>query len=930
MNSLKSYIIALAALTSLSAGLTACQDDFDAPSVETPVATIQANTTIAELKALFWDDATNYAKKIPAKENGEHYVIAGRVISSDEAGNVFKSITIQDATGAMAFSVNSYNLYLKYRRGQEIVIDVTEMNIGKYAGLQQFGTPSWYENGNTWQVGFMAPEVFAQHLQLNGLPELAALDTITVNSMDVFSTSPEGLRKWQSQLVRINNVHFQDGGTATFSAYKSNSNDDVNRTLLDSKNNSIIVRTSGYANFWNKKLPEGNGDIVGLLSFYQSLNGSSNWQLILLDYEGCMNFGNPTIAPGTEDKPYSVEEAIAIEAAGDTERAWVSGYIVGSVDPDADAVTSNSNVIWSAQTISPYTLVIGQTAETKDINSAVVIELPADSKLREVGNLRDNPANYGKKITVYGELAKVMGTFGVVGNTGTPSEFKIEGVEISDGSVPTGDGTQASPFNASQVIALNPTSKDTPVAGGENVWIKGYIVGWMPTTDTFLSNTVFNGQSETYSNIVIASTPTEIDYKKCVPVQLVSGSALRAAVNLKDNPGNYGKLLSIKGSVMLYCGAPGLKSTTEYELEGGGGDTPVVPPTTDPVSSIDQNFDASSEIPAGWTQVQAAGNKAWYVPTFNNNNYAAMTGYKGTAPFDQCLVTPPVDMSKVTEKKLTFDTQVNGYGSTTTKLEVYVMTAAQPAAGDTKLNPTLAVAPAADPSTGKTSYSSWVNSGSIDLSAYSGIIYIGFRYVASEDANYATWCVDNVKLGATGGTTPDEPDTPVTPSGEYKGDFNTFNSGKAVASPYATYTNATGWTADWSIVLGGSDSGDKSPNFAFIGSPETLAPTLNGNTGKVGKLTSPTLTGGIKTLTFKYGFAFNESKCSFTVKVLQGGNVVKEDTVTLESIEKLKAYDYSLDVNVTGDFKIEIVNNCLSAAASNKDRVSIWNLTWTN
>ena len=131
-------------------------------------------------------------------------------------------------------------------------------------------------------------------------------------------------------------------------------------------------------------------------------------------------------------------------------------------------------------------------------------------------------------------------------------------------------------------------------------------------------------------------------------------------------------------------------------------------------------------------------------------------------------------------------------------------------------------------------------------------------------------------------------------------------------------------------MLGGTDGADASPLFSFIGKTGTLAPTLNGNTSKVGKLISPTLTGGCGTLTFNYGFAFNETKCSFTVKVLQGGSVVKEDTVTLDSINKQQAYSYSLDVNVKGDFSIEIVNNCYSAASSNKDRVSIWNLTWTD
>ena len=65
MKTLKKYILGLSALLGLTGAVSSCQDDFDNIKAEAPVATIQANTTIAEVKARFWDDATNYATKIP-------------------------------------------------------------------------------------------------------------------------------------------------------------------------------------------------------------------------------------------------------------------------------------------------------------------------------------------------------------------------------------------------------------------------------------------------------------------------------------------------------------------------------------------------------------------------------------------------------------------------------------------------------------------------------------------------------------------------------------------------------------------------------------------------------------------------------------------------------------------------------------------------
>ena len=49
-----------------------------------------------------------------------------------------------------------------------------------------------------------------------------------------------------------------------------------------------------------------------------------------------------------------------------------------------------------------------------------------------------------------------------------------------------------------------------------------------------------------------------------------------------------------------------------------------------------------------------------------------------------------------------------------------------------------------------------------------------------------------------------------------------------------------------------------------------------------------------------------------------------------EKIAMLTAYDYSADVNVSGDFQIVITNLSPSAVAdSNKDRYAIWALNWT-
>ena len=320
-------------------------------------------------------------------------------------------------------------------------------------------------------------------------------------------------------------------------------------------------------------------------------------------------------------------------------------------------------------------------------------------------------------------------TTGVVGFTpatpGTPDE-PVNPPTPGEG----GDGTEASPYTVAQVNAG---------ATGSSAWVKGYIVGWVEG-QVLADGAHFDAANVTAaSNILISDNPAATTVAECIPVQLVSGTTIRTALNLKDHPDNLGKPVEIQGSLENYFGTPGLKAPTAYKIDGAG--TPDTPDTpAEPVASIDQNFENGGTMPAGWTQAQVAGNKSWYCPSFQDNYYAAMTGYKGTAPFDQWLFTPAIDMSKATDKCLSFTTQVNGYGSTTSKLEVYVLTSTDVAtAVKTQLNPTLATAPASG-------YSSWAESGVIDLSSFTGTVYIGFRYVATQDDNYATWCVDNVKV----------------------------------------------------------------------------------------------------------------------------------------------------------------------------------------
>lgn len=744
-------------------GFVSCQDNFDRPPVMVPEAAHigKVNTTILELKNKYWSDDKNCIDTIGLTAAGDSMVIKGRVVSSDAAGNIYKNLVIQDETAALTLSINGTSLYNTYRIGQEIVLPVTDLFIGKYNNLQQLGYPD-YSASYGWQATFMPLALFQSKVELNGLPDASKIDTLTVKLSEL-ATTPEGLQKMQSQLVRLDNVFFTEAdGTAVFAPNSTN----TSRTLQDEEGNTLVVRNSGYANFKNDILPLGTGSVVGILSYY-----GSAWQLLLRDTDDCIGFSTDT--KGTADNPYDITRAIELQGTGKT--GWMSGYLVGAVAPEVTSVTSNSDVEWTAPTTLANTIVIGETATTKDISKCIVVQLSEGTALRSDANLKDNPKALGTAIKIKGSFSNVLGTYGLV-TTGASSDYKMDYV-------------------------------------------------------------------------------------------------------------------------------------------GGG------------VKSLSEDF-SSTSIPATWSNVQVQGTKAWYVTTYNSNSYAAMTGYKGTAPFDSWLITPALDVDGAESKVLSFKSQVNGYSSTTTTMKAYVLSSADPAtATRTELNCKWATAPASG-------YSDWVESGSIDLSGFSGTIFIGFQYAATTDANYATWCIDDVVFGTNSGTGGGDSGDKGETISATQDDFETMNSGAAVAY-YGTYTSTHGWKATNCNVLSGG-AADANPVFTFIGyktgstTQYAFAPTLNGKTVSVGTLVSPTFSGGCKTLTFSYGQPYSESNgVSFRVDIKQDGNVVKTETIT-EKTTKTTAYTKTITVDVTGNFSIEFTNLSPSSISdSNKDRVCIWNVNWT-
>lgn len=303
---MKKSIIYMAALLA-AAGFTSCQDDFERPPYyETGDIKIQANTTIEELKNAFTQDVNFFNTPIGTKENGEHYIIRGRVTSDTRAGNVFKKVCVEDATGGIIFSVNDSRLYEVTPLGQEVIVDCTGMYYGNYGFGVQVGSEG--EGHSTTVAPARMPEdMWDAHVTAIGVPDpaLVTVHEVTLDDLRTIYSDPATRLQWQGLLVKVKDVKFQNPGTQL--GKQNQSNNSVYLVPAAGGQGRLAINTSGYSTLWDIYAPNGTGDVTGVLAVY-----NTDWQLSLNDANGI----GDTFTPWVPAPPALYEESFATNQGG--------------------------------------------------------------------------------------------------------------------------------------------------------------------------------------------------------------------------------------------------------------------------------------------------------------------------------------------------------------------------------------------------------------------------------------------------------------------------------------------------------------------------------------------------------------------------------------------------------------------------------------
>ncbi|MCZ4317652.1 DUF5689 domain-containing protein [Aequorivita viscosa] len=296
-------------------------DDYKIPEINVEEPNVDVNENIISIKERY----RGYEPKIIEAGDGSNRAlyIEAYVVSSDETGNIYKSLIIQDKpenpTAGVAISTNATDLYTKYEPGRKIYFRVDGLYIGQYAELPTIGIQDGDEIGRINIDDF--EERILRSTETDSLvPQLVTIAEAVDNDNNVALLNT---------LVKFENVQFPDGLAGVAHYANPDNTYGVNRDVENCEGELIFLRTSGFADFKAILLPEGNGTLTAILSRF-----NNDVQLFIRDIddvqmegERCDNGGGGTgeaielpFSENFEEQPADV--AITIEG-------WINTNVNG-------------------------------------------------------------------------------------------------------------------------------------------------------------------------------------------------------------------------------------------------------------------------------------------------------------------------------------------------------------------------------------------------------------------------------------------------------------------------------------------------------------------------------------------------------------------------------------------------------------------------
>ncbi|BDU24290.1 DUF5689 domain-containing protein [Flavobacterium sp. GSB-24] len=319
--------------------ITSCSTEVETPKLVCTQPDFTVNKNVEKVYEL----SNNTAKQYLYDD-----IIEAYVVSSDEDGNFFKTISLQTVptsqTPSIGFSVpiDASNTYIDYRIGNKVYVKLKNQFTDLYYGGLRIGS-LYVSNAGDPTIGRISQNDYKNVLN-------ASCTIIDENTLVESLSIEEALKDNKlNTLIELNDVEFTEAALGRHYFEESNNvGGSTNWNLRDKTGNQIIFRTSSYAKFADHFVPEGSGKVRGVLTKFGTdyqlmvrsdsdidMNGKRNVPFFAEDFQSVKNNVNFAL-PGWSN---IVEKATKL---------WKSMVYAGNgyAEFNTTSTTAAENIAW--------------------------------------------------------------------------------------------------------------------------------------------------------------------------------------------------------------------------------------------------------------------------------------------------------------------------------------------------------------------------------------------------------------------------------------------------------------------------------------------------------------------------------------------------------------------------------------------------------
>lgn len=610
-------------------------------------------------------------------------VIEGYVSSSDESGNIYKTIYLQDKpenpTQGFVISVDAVSTYTKFPQGAKVFVKLKGLAMGSYGGVKQLG----YMRGTTFG---RIPESMVSASMMRSCSQSAVVKPLVMTLAGM-----QGKEALIGALIMVENAEFDAKHLCSVFAPDGIS---VDKQINDptSSVTTRVVRNSGFASFANTMIPSGKGNLIGILSKF-----NSTWQIYLnriSDVADMKNFPRKDgiaadpCAPASLGTEMSIAQVKTLYTGGNFTTITTDGFIKG-------LVTANDE----SGNLFKYFYI-------EDASGGIKVNLNKT-------NLYQDP-----RFIVGNELRIRVKDLLISKKDG---EFQLGGLFNGNfGQIEERDAYKY--FFDTTTPHQNITATERTIAqltqNDVGRWIK-------------IKNVQFIGSDlgKVYADGNSPKNRTLEDCNGNTILLRTSNFANFAKVQLEEGNGDVYAILSYFGPTNQY--QLWIPKRVHADLDNNRCDG-----TAPSVAIFHETFSGTL---AGWFNVSKQGAQVWNIQNFGNPApCVVMSGYQGgNFANEDWLISKPISLNNFTQASLSFESDMNYAGD---PLTVYVT---DNYTGDPATTNWTQLPAVLDTTFG---FGQWVNSGNLSLAQFlNKNVTIAFKYTSTA-MDGSTWEIDNVKV----------------------------------------------------------------------------------------------------------------------------------------------------------------------------------------